>query len=92
MDKANIGITSANGWEFLSYKERFALYQKLGFRSIMFWWGGGDKESRKEKVALANEYNLHIENVHALTLQKPGRGNVPPNGSRIVGMSLGRIE
>lgn len=65
MDKSKIGTTSANGWPFLSFKERFATYQKLGFHSVMLWWGEGEKESRKDRVALAKEYNLHIENVHS---------------------------
>ena len=77
MDKTKIGITSANGWPFLSLKERFATYQRVGFHSLMLWWGDGEKETRKERIALAKEYNLHIENVHAEmehsnSLWKPG--------------------
>ena len=65
MDKNKVGTTSANGWPFLSFKERFATYEKLGFHSIMLWWGEGEKETRKERVAIAKEHNLQIENVHA---------------------------
>ena len=65
MDKNKIGTTSANGWPFLSFKERFATYQRLGFNAIMLWWGEGEKETRKDRVALAKEHNLHIENVHS---------------------------
>ena len=65
MNKNHIGITSANGYPFLSFKERFAIYQRLGFHSIMLWWGEGEKETRKDRVALAKEHNLHIENVHS---------------------------
>jgi sugar phosphate isomerase/epimerase len=64
MKKNYIGTTSANGWSFLSFKERFATYKKLGFHSIMLWWGEGEKETRKDRVDLAREYNLYIENVH----------------------------
>ena len=31
----------------------------------MLWWGAGDKETRQEKVILAAEHNLYIENVHS---------------------------
>ena len=65
MNKNNIGITSANGYPFLPFKERFALYQSAGFNSVMIWWGYGEKETRKDRVDLAKEYNLKIENVHA---------------------------
>ena len=81
MNKSTIGITSANGWPFLSLKERFATYQDLGFNSIMLWWGEGEKETRKERLALAKEYNLYIENVHSdmdysNSIWKPGeQGN-----------------
>ena len=65
MDKNNIGITSGNGWQFLSLKERFAIFQRLGYYSIMLWWGDGEKETRKDRIDLAKEYNLYIENVHS---------------------------
>lgn len=60
-----IGTTTANGYPFLSLKERFAIYQKLGYRSVMLWWGENDKDTRDERVSLAKEYNLQIENVHS---------------------------
>lgn len=65
MDKQRIGITSANGWPWLSFGERFAAYQRAGFRALMLWWGEDEKEARGERVALAKAHNLHIENVHA---------------------------
>ena len=65
MDITKIGTTSANGWPFLSFNERFASYQRLGYHSIMLWWGEGEKETREDRVAIAKEHNLHIENVHA---------------------------
>jgi len=77
VNKNHIGITSANGWPFLPFKERFAIYQRLGFHSIMLWWGEGEKETREDRVVLAKEHNLQIENVHAEmeysnSLWKPG--------------------
>jgi len=65
MDKNKIGTTSANGWPFLLFKERFAAYQRLGFQSIMLWWGEGEKETRKDRVTLADEHCLQIENAHS---------------------------
>jgi len=65
MNKNQIGTTSANGWPFLSFKERFGIYQRMGFNSVMLWWGEGEKETRKDRVAAAKEHNLYIENVHA---------------------------
>jgi len=63
--KNHIGTTSANGYPFLSFNERFVIYQRLGFHSIMLWWGEGEKEKRKDRVILAEKHNLTIENVHA---------------------------
>ena len=63
--KKTIGISTANGYPFLSFRERFALFSKLGFQSIMLWWGEGERETRAQRVGLANEYHLYIENVHA---------------------------
>ena len=65
MNKDNIGTTSANGWPFMSFEERFVVYHELGFRSVLLWWGEGEKETRKERIALAKEYSLFIENVHS---------------------------
>ena len=65
LNKKHIGTTSANGWPFLSFEERFAIYKRLGFHSIMLWWGEGEEETRKDRVAVAKEHNLYIENVHA---------------------------
>ena len=65
MNKNHIGTTSANGFTFLSFKERFATFERLGFNSIMLWWGEGEKETRIDRVILAKEHNLQIENVHA---------------------------
>ena len=69
MNKNLIGTTEANGYPFLPLRERLAIYQKIGFRSVMLWWGEpdgvGDKETRKERVALAQEYGLQVENVHS---------------------------
>ena len=63
--KKAIGISTANGYPFLSFRERFALFSKMGFQSIMLWWGEGERETRAQRVALAKQYHLHIENVHA---------------------------
>lgn len=60
-----IGISTANGYPFLSFRERFAMFNKLGFQSIMLWWGEGERETRAQRVAFANEYHLYIQNVRA---------------------------
>jgi Sugar phosphate isomerases/epimerases len=60
-----IGTTTANGYPFLSLKERFKIYKKLGYRSVMLWWGENDKDTRDKRVSLAKKYNLQIENVHS---------------------------
>lgn len=60
-----IGTTTANGYPFLSLKERFEIYRNSGYRSVMLWWGENDKDTRNERVSLANQYNLQIENVHS---------------------------
>jgi len=63
--KNAIGISTANGYPFLSFEERLALYNRLGFQSVMLWWGDDEPETRSERAALAKQYHLHIENVHA---------------------------
>lgn len=65
MKKNIIGTTTANGYPFLSFDERFAMYQDLGYRSIMLWWGEDDYDTREKRVSLAKKHHLQIENVHA---------------------------
>jgi len=60
-----MAINSGCGWRFLSLEERFAAFRKAGFQSVLLWWGEGEKESRKERVALAKSSGLEIVDVHA---------------------------
>lgn len=61
-----VGITSVNGFDF-SMEERFYKIKSAGFDSILLWWGDDEAEPRKERILLAEKYNLSIENVHAST-------------------------
>jgi sugar phosphate isomerase/epimerase len=63
--KKTIGISTANGYPFLTLRERYTWFSKSGFQSIMLWWGEDEREVRSQRVALAEEYHLRIENVHA---------------------------
>ena len=38
-----------------------------GFDSTLLWYGNNETEGRKERILLAEKYNLHIENVHTPT-------------------------
>lgn len=61
-----VGITSVNGLH-LSMEERFYKIKSAGFDSILLWWGDDEAEPRKERILLAEKYNLSIENVHTST-------------------------
>jgi len=82
MDKSVIGIASGNGWPFLSLRERFAAFQRTGFQSLLLWWGDGEKETRKERVSLAKEYRLQIENAHAEMARSNSLWEPGPRGDR----------
>ncbi len=59
-----IGITSVNGLH-LPIEERFSCIKAAGFDSILLWWGKNGDSSRPQRVLLAENYGLQIENVHA---------------------------
>ncbi|MBZ9689700.1 sugar phosphate isomerase/epimerase [Clostridium estertheticum] len=61
-----IGITTINGYP-LTMDERMEAFRNAGFHSILLWWGDDEIESKAYRVALADKYNLMIENVHAST-------------------------
>ena len=58
-----IGISAVNGADFFTQRERFELFSKVGFGSVMLAWGGDD--DRRESLLLAEEYGLKIENAHS---------------------------
>ncbi len=61
-----IGISSINGFP-LPLEERFRLFREAGFGSILLWWGEDEAVSRAQRVRLAENHDLLIENVHAST-------------------------
>jgi len=61
-----IGIATINGYP-LTMDERMEAFRNVGFHSILLWWGDDEIESKSERVALADKYNLMIENAHAST-------------------------
>lgn len=61
-----IGITSINGYP-IPLEQRFQKIKMAGFDSLLLWWGGDEACSRRERVDLARQYGLNIENAHATT-------------------------
>jgi len=61
-----IGIATGNGYG-IPFEERYALFRKAGFDSILLWWGNDEMATRVDRVWLAKAFDLRIENAHAST-------------------------
>jgi len=61
-----IGITSINVFP-MPMSRRLEMIKTAGFESVLMWWGPDELESREERVRLAKEVELRIENAHAAT-------------------------